>query len=71
MLEAAEIGVPYLDIEVWSDTIRLIDEIWLAWGVRPPADVKEFMAGLIYDRSLGSGSKVDREMVEAYLKLTG
>lgn len=71
MLDAAEIGVPYLDIEVWSNTIRLIDEIWLAWGVRPPADVKELMAGLIYDRFLSSGIKVDREMVEDYLRLTG
>lgn len=59
----------YLDVELLCDIISCSSEVWEAWGVDPELPIRGRMIGLLYDQFMKRSGKVDREVVETYLRL--
>lgn len=60
----------YLDVELLCDIISCSSEVWESWGVDPDLSLRGRMIGLLYDQFMKGSGKVDREVVERYLRLT-
>jgi len=61
----------FLDIEILSRTITIVEEHLQAAGKTLDAGVKAVFIRILYERFFRSGGQMDSKTVEAYLKLFG
>ncbi|MCF8078620.1 MAG: hypothetical protein K9K88_04985 [Desulfobacterales bacterium] len=60
----------YLDVDLLAQVIRDFNDAAWGAGVFPDARIQAKLIALLYERIARSGGKIDRGLIEKYLKLT-
>jgi len=61
----------FLDIEILSRTITIVEEHLQAAGKAVDAGARAIFISILYERFFRSGGQVDTQVVEFYMKLFG
>jgi hypothetical protein len=60
----------YLDVELLAAVIRNVSEAALDDGIPPGAAAQARVIAILYERLFSSGGRIDRGLVQKYLKLS-